>query len=156
MSGAEFDFSQFEAFASKFNKSLQEENFLMDVMSKLGNVMIRTVKENTPEGQYDGKVFFVTTNGKLAVFDGGAKKTGGTLRRNWTLDGVSKDGGGYVVTISNNTEYAGYVEHGHRTVNGGWVEGRFFLKITMEDIMAQLPSIVGPMYQSYLRKFGFD
>jgi len=152
-----FDFSEFEAFAKNFHKTLQEENFIFEVLNQLGNVMIKDVKNRTPVGQYDNTVYFVR-NGKLLAFESISPRgrQGGNLRRNWTLDGVSKSGNGYVVTISNNTEYAGFVEDGHRVVGGGWVEGQFFLKITMEEIMSKLPMIVGPMYQDYLRKFGVD
>jgi len=153
----EFYFEEFKDFADKFHKTLQEENFIISVMNKLGNIMIRDVKQRTPVGQYDNTVFFVS-GGKLLVFesDSGSTRQGGELRRNWVLDGVESTGDGYVVTISNNTEYAGYVENGHRTVRGGWVEGQFFLKITMDDIMGQLPAIVGPAYEEYLKGFGFS
>lgn len=155
MSG-DFDFSQFLDFANNFHAHTERDiDFIFDVMNQLGNLMITEVKGRTPVGQYDNSVFFVS-NGKLLVFEGkGSIKQGGELRRNWVLDGVSATGGGYSVTISNNTEYAGFVEDGHRTVNGGWVEGQFFLKLTMEDIMDQLPKIVGPKYHEYLEGFGF-
>lgn len=154
---SDFDFSQFKAFASNFHKTLQEENFIFDVMNRLGNMMITDVKNLTPVGQYDDTVYFVC-GGKLLVFESDKPRgrQGGNLRRNWILDGVTRTGDGYVVTISNNTEYAGYVENGHRIVGGGWVEGQFFLKITMEEIMSKLPAIVGPMYENYLRQFGVD
>lgn len=153
----DFDFSEFLAFANNFHDQTERDiDFIKDVMNQLGNLMIREVKQKTPVGQYDGTVFFVR-GGKLLVFEGGGTaRTGGNLRRNWTLDGVQSTGDGYVVTISNNTEYAGFVENGHRKVGGGWVEGQFFLKITMEEIMDQLPAIVGPAYRDYLTKFGFD
>lgn len=158
MSDADFEFDEFLAFANNFNKTLQEENFIIDVMNMLGNVMIREVKMRTPVGQYDNSVFFVS-NGKLLVFeaDGGTTRQGGELRRNWVLDGVSATGDGYIVTISNNTEYGPWVENGHRTADhSGWVEGQFFLKITMDQIMDQLPKIVGPAYKAYLERFGFS
>lgn len=158
MSGDGFFFDEFEQFAANFHKTLQEETFVIDVMNRLGNIMIRDVKERTPVGQYDNTVFFVR-GGKLLVFeaDGGSGRTGGNLRRNWILDGCTKEGDAYVVTISNNTEYASYVENGHRTADhSGWVEGQFMMKITMDEIMDQLPSIVGPAYKEYLMKFGFS
>ena len=156
MSGDGFFFEEFEQFAANFHKTLQEETFVIDVMNHLGNIMIREVKAKTPVGQYDGSVFFVK-GGKLLVFEGGTKRTGGHLRRNWNLDGCTKEGDAYVVTISNNVEYASYVENGHRTANhSGCVEGQFFMKITMDEIMDQLPSIVGPAYKEYLMKFGFS
>lgn len=156
MSGDSFFFEDFEQFAANFHKTLQEENFVIDVMNHLGNIMIREVRAKTPVGHYDGSVFFVK-GGKLLVFEGGTKRTGGHLRRNWNLDGCTKEGDAYVVTISNNVEYASYVENGHRTADhSGWVEGQFFMKITMDEIMDQLPSIVGPAYKEYLMKFGFS
>lgn len=158
MSGDGFFFDEFLDFANNFHKTIQEETFVIDVMNKLGNIMIREVKAKTPVGQYDNTVFFVR-GGKLLVFeaDGGSGRVGGNLRRNWVLEGCEKQGDAYVVTISNNTEYAIYVENGHRTADhSGWVEGQFFLKITMEEIMDKLPSIVGPAYKEYLMKFGLS
>lgn len=153
---SDFHFEEFLNFANQFHKTLQEENFIIDVMNQLGNIMIYEVKQRTPVGQYDGSVFFVS-DGKLLIFDGGnTTRKGGELRRNWSLDGVQKIGNEFVVTISNNTEYAPFVEHGHRKANGkGWVEGQFFLKLTMEDVKEQLPKIVGPAYEEYLKGFGF-
>ena len=58
MSGNGFYYDEFLAFANQFHKSLQEENFILDVLNKLGNIMLTTAKENTPVGQYDGTVFF--------------------------------------------------------------------------------------------------
>ncbi|TYU82172.1 HK97 gp10 family phage protein [Listeria monocytogenes] len=151
-----FYFDEFLQFAQNFHKTLSEETFVIDVMNQLGNVLIREVKMKTPVGQYDHTVFFAS-GGKLLVFEGaGTTKQGGTLRRNWVLDGVKKVGDAYAVTISNNTEYASYVENGHRKVGDGWVEGQFFLKITMEEIMGQLPAIVGPAYKAYLERFGLS
>lgn len=161
MSGTDFDFSEFLDFANKFHKTLQEENFILGVMDHLGDVMLRDVKANTPVGQYDNTVFFTGTNiagGRfIAAFEGPkTTRKGGTLRRNWEVISVTKQGDTYVVGIGNNTEYADYVEYGHRkSDHSGWVEGQFFLKMTMEDIEAQLPKIVGPKYQEYLKTFGF-
>lgn len=158
MSDDGFYFDEFLKFANDFHKTLQEEDFVIDVMNRLGNIMIREVKMRTPVGQYDNTVFFVA-GGKLLVFeaDGGSGRTGGNLRRNWVLEGCQKVGDSYQVTISNNTEYASFVENGHRTADhSGWVEGQFFLKITMDEIMDQLPAIVGPAYRDYLKSFGFS
>lgn len=155
---SDFEFDQFLKFANQFHKNLQEETFIIDVMNRLGNLMIREVKMRTPVGSYDNSVFFVR-DGKLLVFEAsnGRNRVGGELRRNWGLEGVESVGDGYVVTISNNTEYAPFVENGHRKADGtGWVEGQFFLKITMEEILGQLPKIVGPAYEEYLRGFGFS
>lgn len=161
MSDDLFDYSEFLEFANKFHHSLQGQNFIIDVMNKLGNVMLRNVKANTPVGQYDGTVFFTGqgAGGRyIAAFEGpGTTKQGGTLRRNWELVSAEKKGDTYEVGIRNNTEYASWVEHGHRkSDHSGWVEGQFFVRITMEELESQLPKIVGPLYRDYLKSFGFS
>ena len=156
MSTDGFYFDDFLKFAQNFEKTLQEENFILDVMNQLGNVALSEVKQRTPVGHYDGTVFFVTANNKLAVFQGAKNaRTGGELRRNWELEDAKKVGDTYIVTIFNPTEYASWVENGHRNAtHTGWVEGKFMLKLTMADLVDQLPAIVGPMYRDYLEKFG--
>lgn len=157
MSDDGFNFDEFQKFANKFHKTLQEVEFIASVMNELGNILIRDVKKRTPVGKYDGTVFFVR-GGKLLVFQGKKNaRTGGELRRNWILEGVSRTSDGYIVTIVNNTEYASWVENGHRKADhSGWVEGKFFLKVTLEEVMEKLPSIVGPAYEEYLKGFGFE
>lgn len=162
MSGNGFYYDEFLAFANQFHKSLQEENFILDVLNKLGNIMLTTAKENTPVGQYDGTVFFTgysSAGGRfIGSFEGaGTTKQGGTLRRNWFIKSMEKVGDTYVVGIENNIEYGPWVNYGHRkSDHSGWVEGQFFLELTMEQIESQLPNIVGPMYYDYLKSFGFE
>jgi len=66
----------------------------------------------------------------------------GELRRNWTVGKVERNGNGFIVEISNNTEYAPYVEYGHRTGDDltKWVEGRFMMTISMKEIEQELPA----------------
>lgn len=84
------------------------------VLNKAINEGIRTVKQLTPVGVYKDR-------------------TGGTLRRNWSRTKVFKTSTYVTATMYNNTEYAPYVNYGHRVVNKsgetiGWVRGRFFLE----------------------------
>ena len=69
----------------------------------------------------------------------------GTLRKAWTAEGPSLSGGGWVVKVSNPTEYASYVENGHRTRNHkNWVPGQFFMKNSLNAINSQLPELITP------------
>lgn len=65
----------------------------------------------------------------------------GNLRKMWSANGnlmfnVERVNGGFEVTLINDARadsadgfpYAKAVEYGHKTPNGGWVRGRFFLK----------------------------
>ncbi len=100
----------------------------------------RKIKKRTPVGVYSNQVSFTTKDGKEVSFTTSSSKTGGYLRRNWQVGNVIKQGDAYIVEIFNNTEYASYVEYGHRTKNHkGWVEGRFMATISMQEIERQLP-----------------
>lgn len=67
----------------------------------------------------------------------------GQLRRSWELGEVQGEGQNISVEILNGMEYATYVEYGHRiVVNGsevGWYEGRFMLKISIDEVRKQMP-----------------
>ncbi|TPR12394.1 HK97 gp10 family phage protein [Apilactobacillus timberlakei] len=53
----------------------------------------------------------------------------GTLKRGWSRSDVRYVNDEIVVKISNDVNYASFVENGHRTVNGkNWVEGQFMAK----------------------------
>ncbi|WP_144882713.1 HK97 gp10 family phage protein, partial [Paenibacillus sp. IHBB 10380] len=65
----------------------------------------------------------------------------GELRRNWRVGRVIRQGSSYVVEIYNNTEYASFVEYGHRNRDKTeWVEGRFMMTISMKQIERELPA----------------
>lgn len=70
----------------------------------------------------------------------------GFLRGGWsTVAGlwVEDKGNYYEVVIINNTEYASYVEYGHRTRGGGgWAKGLFMLTKSEMEIEAQAFGII--------------
>lgn len=94
------------------NVSTELEKFL----DRTSNKLLRKVKLLTPVG----------------------KVRGGTLRRSWK----NNKSGTYERIISNTVEYGPHVENGHRIVrNGsvvGYVEGRYMLKRSVEEIASGL------------------
>lgn len=68
----------------------------------------------------------------------------GDLRNHWKHQ-VVKNGDSYIITIYNDLEYASFVENGHRIVIGGqtvgWVEGKFMLKLTMDEMERLAPNM---------------
>lgn len=62
----------------------------------------------------------------------------GWLRESWNIDDVKKKGSVYEIEISNDAEYASYVEYGHRIVRGGntlgWKDGIFMLTISEKNL----------------------
>lgn len=122
----------------KLSKS-QVVEFMESCAKELATRLLAKVVKRTPVGQYPS----------------GSGKVGGTLRRGWT---AGKDqnatayakslkihhfGGTYVIEIVNPIEYASYVEFGHRTRNHkGWVEGKFMLTISEQEIQSIAPRIL--------------
>ncbi|MFX3631856.1 MAG: HK97 gp10 family phage protein [Candidatus Pristimantibacillus sp.] len=65
----------------------------------------------------------------------------GELRRNWQVGKVERVGEGYVVELFNNTDYASFVEFGHRTGDNltEWNEGKFMMTMSIEEVQKELP-----------------
>lgn len=80
----------------------------------------------------------------------------GELRRNWTVGPVNRTGDGYEVEVYNPTDYAMYVEFGHRLrkKNGwGWVEGRFMMTISEQELEREMPAIIDRKMQRLLERY---
>lgn len=146
-----FDVSELKKLQEKINKlaSSDIQKFMEECAKDLAARLLRYVKMRTPVGKYPK----------------GSGKVGGTLRRGWyasgqspttssavTADGVqvSYSGGVYIVEIVNPTEYASYVEYGHRTTSGGWVPGRFMLKISEDELKDVIPQILEDKIMKFL------
>lgn len=77
----------------------------------------------------------------------------GDLKRGWELGDIRGEGKYLSIEILNGMDYATDVEYGHRVVrNGveiGWAEGRYMLKISIDEIRKQMPI----RYQNEFKKF---
>jgi hypothetical protein len=114
-----FDFGQMEQMAKTFQKAVDQrviDRWIREFLLEMAYRADRKIKKRTPVDK-------------------------GELRRNWQVGNIEKQGGAYVVEIFNNTDYASYVEHGHRTGKEltEWVEGRFMMTISMQEMERDLP-----------------
>ena len=67
----------------------------------------------------------------------------GHLQGNWRANKAVKRGGEWRTAVFNPTFYAPYVEYGHRTKGGaGWVNGRFMLTRSAEEIERDASKII--------------
>ena len=132
MSLGTVDDAEFQAWASRVKGRIDTGQLKEEIgqsAKRVGVQAIRTLKNNTP----------VDT---------------GTLRKAWTVEGPSVSGGGWVVKVSNPTEYASYVEKGHRQTPGryvpaigkrlkaSWIPGQFFMKNSLNALDSQLPELI--------------
>ena len=130
-------------------KQLEDPNqFLESCAKELASRLLAKVIKRTPVGQYPK----------------GSGMVGGTLRRGWTsgkrnsassyadeLPITYKDGN-YIIEIINPTEYASYVEFGHRTVNHkGWVRGQFMMTISEKELQEIAPELLEKRLHDYLK-----
>lgn len=89
---------------------------------------------------------------------------GGNLRRSWQVGSIVSKDGGWEVEIFNSAEYASYVEYGHRQQPGryvpvlgkrlkaSWVQGRFMLTITEEELRTQAPALLEKRMRAFLEE----
>jgi hypothetical protein len=120
-------------------QAVELDSFMESCAKELAARLLAKVIKRTPVGQYPSS----------------SGKKGGTLRRGWTAGKnssavsfaeslkVQHVGNNYIIEIVNPTEYASYVEYGHRTRNhSGWVKGQFMLTISEEEIDRTAPKIL--------------
>ena len=125
------DFEAFRDMQQKLQRlqNIDMESFCTECSKEIAARLLSLVIPRTPVGQYPA----------------GSGKTGGTLRRGWTAVAdisVTKQGDNYIVIISNPVEYAPYVEFGHRTRNGGYVEPQYMLTISEEKLKNAIPALL--------------
>lgn len=136
----------------EFQKNLEKiqdpDAFVEACAKELAARLLAKVVKRTPVGQYPS----------------GSGKSGGTLRRGWTggkrasasgyVDSLTVHhfGNTYVIEIVNPVEYASYVEFGHRTRNHkGWVEGRFMMTISEQELQTIAPKVLEAKVMKYLK-----
>ena len=130
----------------EFKKIIEEmekekEQLMIDTIKELAARLLRKVIKRTPSDT-------------------------GNLRRNWTVSDVRKNGGNYEIEVSNSTEYASYVEFGHRQTPGrfvpaigkrlkkSWVKGKFMLTISENELQKQAPAVIEKKITEWLKKLG--
>ncbi|GAB2570170.1 HK97 gp10 family phage protein [Levilactobacillus fujinensis] len=118
------DDAEFQAWAkevqAKASNAAQLKSELQQSLKRVGVQAMRRVSNSTP----------VDT---------------GNLRRGWNIEGPFIGGTIISLQLSNNVEYAPFIENGHRTRGGGgWVEGRFMLRDTVEAVSGELPGLLTP------------
>lgn len=159
-------------FQKELEKLQAPDEFVEDCAKELAARLLRMVIKRTPVGEYDAPVSFKTADGKEVSFTPHTGKVGGTLRRGWTTQAawsgseglrtrgaaqfvdtlsVHHFGDTYVIGIVNGTDYASYVEYGHRTPDhAGWVKGHFMMTISEQELERIAPQVLERKIKKYL------
>lgn len=154
------------------------EAFIDACAKELAARLLAKVIKRTPVGNYSKEIEVVAKRDSKHHKKGDtytkkvnpSGKKGGTLRRGWTSKTheeaesggkanakayadsltIHHYGNTLVIEIVNPVEYASYVEYGHRTANHkGWVQGRFMLTISEQEIQNIAPKVL----ESKIKKF---
>lgn len=155
------DYIQFVRLQERIEKldKMDIDKFITKVAKNLAARLLAKAIERTPVGQYDedaGMIGGTLRRGWLAKTEREAEATaafgGGSSVQDYVKDlTVTKSGKLYQIDIVNPVSYGIYVEFGHRTRNHkGWVDGRFMLTISEQELEAQAPAIIERMLEKYL------
>lgn len=150
---------QFQKNLEKLNSEKERDEFMQRCEKRLAADLIANVVYRTPVGVYPAE----------------SGLSGGTLRRGWTGGEeadpyvyaanmtVEKVGNMCAIVVYNPTEYASYVEHGHRQEAGrfvpaigkklkaGFVEGVHMLENSENELKQKAPEIVQDMLDQWLK-----
>lgn len=157
MAGGSFDFRQVKKLQKQMEQLERDRDTFCEACAKelAARLLAKVIKRTPVSKSHPGH-------------------TGGTLRRGWTTQDTGSGSEGlrtrgvsqyvdtirvhhfddtYVIEVTNPTQYASYVEYGHRTANHkGWVPGKFMLTISEQQIQKAAPALLEKMLQDYLRR----
>ncbi|WP_302816149.1 HK97 gp10 family phage protein [Selenomonas flueggei] len=177
---AKIDTSELKAFQAKLKQvatPAERQRFYEACLGELTARFLRKVIKRTPVGKTTYEPIR-EKDGSPVTYRRGKRKGevklrrlsgGGTLRRGWSmlLKGkirVQRIGDTYQVELVNNTEYASYVEYGHRQTPGryvpaigkrlkaAWVEGQFPMTLSAREVESAAPAILARKIQRYFEE----
>lgn len=177
--GDSFDFRQLEKLQEQLKKMQGETDALLEeCVRELAQRLLAKVMKRTPVGKapkikgaetakFKGesgksKSFLTKEGARFKKYWAGYQ--GGTLRRSWQVGAIQRVGDCFQIEVINPTEYASYVEYGHRQMPNryvpalgkrlkkAWVPGTFMLTISEKQIKQIAPALVEKKTVEYLRR----
>ena len=176
--GGSFEFREIEKLQKQIEQLERDrESFCRECTKELAARLLAKVIKCTPVGKapklegpktvkikgVDGKSRAFLSKSGAIMQKYWAGYQGGTLRRGWTVGEIQKVGDSYQVEVINPTEYASFVEYGHRQKPGryvpalgkslkkAWVPGKFMMTISEQQIKSAAPAILEKKLTNYLK-----
>lgn len=150
----EADFSQFEKFAKSWQDTYEDfDNFIKVFLLEMALRAVAKIKPRTPVDT--GALRNTWGIGDQALQVGRTtEQAKSAFEQKATIDSVNVVGNNFEITIWNLMDYASFVEFGHRTPGGGWVEGRFMMTISIDEVARQIPARFNKAFKTYLASKG--
>lgn len=112
-------------------------DIIVDGLDEFEKALTKVIEHDYPE-KFEKMVIQIAIDLQSAVQDATPVRTS-HLQENWFVGDLVKRGNSYFIEVYNNVEYAEPVEYGHRTKNGGFVEGAHMMEISVELLKLKLP-----------------
>jgi len=127
---ANVDFSEFDDFLLRFSgMTSQLREFLVQFVKNRGWEILARTSARTP----------VDT---------------GALKAAWQIGEVGLDGDTLYIEILNGMEYASFVELGHATRAGNWVDGRYMVTVSMDEVAENIQTYFDEEFSEFVRAHG--
>jgi hypothetical protein len=122
-----YDYSELDEFNRRIERAVEiVDDLFKEALGQMALDFLRKVKDRTPQRT-------------------------GLLKDRWKIGEIVKKGDDYMIEVFDDTKYASFVEDGHRQKVGRyvpaigkrlvkpWVEGRFMMKLTADEIEQEMP-----------------
>lgn len=122
-----YDYSEVLEFNRRIERAVEiVDDLFKEALGQMALDFLRKVKDRTPQRT-------------------------GLLKDRWKIGAIVKKGDDYMIEVFDDTKYASFVEDGHRQKVGRyvpaigkrlvkpWVEGRFMMKLTADEIEQEMP-----------------
>lgn len=160
-----FNYSQFKTYMNKFENMTKtfDEWLKTFVLQQAQRCISRTKQRQNALGLIDtgfminawyiGNEARAIRQGKDGKF---TSDYNSAFANKATIDSVKQVGDSLEITIGNIADYSSYVEYGHTTRGGGWVNGGFMLTVSMDEIQRAMPTRFQNELIKFLKEWGID
>lgn len=160
MSKSGFDFKQYEKWVKQLGVAQKEfDFFLKQFLLEMAQRCIARTKQRTPVDTGALRNSWSIGNQKIEL-----KETGGTSKSGKEAVTINEDksditsivviGNTMYVEIWNPMEYSSYVEYGHTLPNGKYLDGKFMLTISIDEIQKQIPARFDKAFKEFIKRYG--
>ena len=125
-------------------------DIIVEGLDEFEKALTKEIEINYPR-EFENMVIQIAIDLQTAVQDATPVRTS-HLQENWFVGDLVKRGNTYYIEVYNNVEYAEPVEYGHRTKNGGFVEGAHMMEISIELLKIKLPQHLRNWLSNMLNK----
>lgn len=129
---------------------MSSSDIILDGFDEFEKKLTKIIEQTYPR-EFEEMVIQIAVDLQTAVQDATPVDTS-HLQQNWFVGELVKRGNEYYIEVYNNVEYAEPVEHGHRTKNGGFVEGAHMMELSVELLKLKLPAYLKDWLSDFISK----